>query len=86
MSCVSIVSYSVRVNGKLGIQFTHSRELRQGDLLSPYIFLIYAEGLHVLIKRAEGWEEMKGLAIKKGGTSISHLLFADDNIIFCKAS
>jgi hypothetical protein len=49
MLCVSIVSYSVLVNGvPLGQIFPY-RRLEQGDLLSPYLFLLVAEGLSPLI-------------------------------------
>lgn len=37
-----------------------------------------------MISSVERKKEIKGLAIAKGGTSISHLLFTDDNILFCK--
>lgn len=83
---VSTISYSMIKNGELRIQFTPSRGFKQGDHLSSHLFLIYAEGLSSLINRAKGWEEIKGLTIRKCGTSISHIFFIEDNIMFCKAS
>lgn len=74
------------VNGRPGSNFLPSRELRQGNPLSLYLFLFCAEGLSSLINSAEERGEINGLTVKKGGTSISHLFFGDDSIMFCKVT
>ena len=51
MACVSSVSYSFNLNGERVGYITASRGLRQGDPLSPYLFLICAEGLSYMINR-----------------------------------
>lgn len=51
--CLEKVSYSVLVNGERVGPITPGRGLRQGDLLSPYLFIICAKGLTTLLKRAE---------------------------------
>ncbi|RVX23698.1 putative mitochondrial protein [Vitis vinifera] len=83
--CVSIVSYSVSVNGELVGPFYPGRELRQGDPLSPYLFIICAEGLSSLIKQAERRGDIHGCRICRGAPRISHLLFVDDSFFFFRA-
>jgi len=52
MHCVSSVSYSVIINGEAKGNIIPSRGIRQGDPLSPCLFLLCAEGLSVLIHEA----------------------------------
>jgi len=86
MNCVSIVSYSVLINGQHMEQFSPSRGLQQGDPLSPYLFLLCAEGLSALIRTAEREGRISGVPIAVGGTRLSHLFFADDSLLFCRAN
>ncbi|XP_042944715.1 uncharacterized protein LOC122278601 [Carya illinoinensis] len=85
MACVKSVSYSVVVNGTPGDIIWPTRGLRQRDPLSPYLFLLCAEGLSTLLKEAEARGRIKGVAVTRGGKRINHLLFADDCVMFCRS-
>ena len=86
MQCISSVTYAIRINGKPSGQIFPSRGLRQGDSLSPYLFLICAEGLSALIKKASVDGLLGGISLCRRGPSLSRLFFADDSLIFCKAT
>ncbi|RVW29085.1 LINE-1 reverse transcriptase-like [Vitis vinifera] len=86
--CLSTVRYSVMVNGSPTGFFQSSRGLRQGDPLSPYLFIVVMEAFSGLIKRAMAGGFLSPCLIRgrRGeGVQISHLLFADDTLIFCEA-
>jgi hypothetical protein len=63
MKCVPSVSYRIKVNGELPDPFTPERGLRQGDPLSPYLFLICAEGFSALIEKAEREGKLRGIKV-----------------------
>ncbi len=86
MECVRTVSFSILVNGSSHGYFTSSRGLRQGDPLSPYLFLFCAEGLHRLLSQAETSGQIQGLSLCRNGPRLTHLFFADDCLLFCKAN
>jgi hypothetical protein len=66
--------------------FTPSRGLRQGDPLSPFLFILRTEVLSRLFHQQESIGLLKGIRIAKDCPAITHLLFADDLIIFAKAT
>jgi hypothetical protein len=86
MKCVTSVKYRIRVNGELSEEFTPERGLRQGDPISPYLFLLCAEGFSSLLAKAEEEGKIGGVRVCRNAPSVSHLLFADDSLILCRAT
>jgi hypothetical protein len=86
MECISTVTYSILVNGQPVGHIKPTRGLRQGDPLSPYLFLLCAEVLSLKLQQAERVGLLRGVQSSKNGTRLNHLFFADDSLFFCKAS
>ena len=87
-SCISTAKFSVLVNGVSAWFFPNSKGLRQGDYLSPHLFVMGMEVLSVLIRRPVEGGFISGCSIRRGrrqAVNISHLLFADDTVVFCEA-
>lgn len=86
MKCVTAVKYQVKVNGDTTNTIIPERGLRQGDPLSPYLFLLCAEGFSAMLHDAEINGRLKGIKICNTAPSISHLLFADDSLLLIEAN
>ncbi|XP_057791345.1 uncharacterized protein LOC131008488 [Salvia miltiorrhiza] len=84
--CVSSVSYDVLVNGVAVGPILPGRGLRQGDPLSPYLFILCAEGLSAMIRYETDCGNLHGIQMGRGGPAVSHLMFADDCLFFCRAT
>jgi len=85
MHCVSSSTYSILWNGNKMPTFKPSHGLRQGDPLSPYLFILCMEKLYLAINNAVFQREWEPIQIKSTGLQVSHLLFADDVLLFIKA-
>ena len=84
MSCISSTSMSILFNGGKLDTFKPSRGIRQGDPLSPYLFIICIEYLGQLIEKEclkKRWIPMKA---SRENIGVSHLFFADDLMFFAK--
>ncbi|KAK2642451.1 hypothetical protein Ddye_024214 [Dipteronia dyeriana] len=86
MNCVSTVSFSFVINGDVCGSVKPSRGIRQGDPLSPYLFLLCAEGMSSIINAAVQESNLSGFQCSQSGPWISHLFFADDSLLFSKAT
>ncbi|XP_019179229.1 PREDICTED: uncharacterized protein LOC109174447 [Ipomoea nil] len=86
MLCVRSVRYKVLINGRPSEEIVPTRGLRQGDLLSPYLFIICAEGLSLLLQDSQAKGLIHGCRVARGAPAISHLFFADDSLLFFKAN
>ncbi|XP_059076458.1 secreted RxLR effector protein 78-like [Cryptomeria japonica] len=84
--CVSSMNYFVIFNKTVSSFFQATNGLRQGDPLSPFLFVLMAEVLGRSIKYSVGQGAWKGISIKGYMGPMSHSQFADDTILFGEAS
>lgn len=73
MMCVKRVYYSVLINGEPKGKIIPTRGLRQGDPISPYLFLLCAEGLIATLRKEESEGMISGVSVCRGALQISHL-------------
>lgn len=85
MSCITTTSISVLWNGQITESFLPTRGIRQGDPLSPYIFVLCLERLSQMIEHNVGNKLWKPLRISKD-IKISLLFYADDVFLFCSTT
>lgn len=83
--CISIVNFTLLINGCKSSSFSPTRSIRQGDLLSPYLLILCIDVLARLINREVARGALPGVKIAARAPSISSLLYADDAILFCGA-
>lgn len=83
--CIKRIPFSVLVNGSSCGRFTSQKGLRQGNPLSPFLFLLVSEVLTTMFTKATEMGWMGGFEVKEKGTKISHLQFSDDTLVFLDA-
>ena len=87
-ACISLVQFSVLVNRSPERFFSSSHGLRQGDPLSPLLFLLVTEVLSRMLWKVEAEGLIRGFRTGwnvADGLHISHLLYTHDTILFCDA-
>lgn len=85
-NCISIPSYSVLLNGSPHIHFKASRGIRQGDPLSPALFTIFFNVFSKLLTKAKAEGKIHGVKMSRTSPPISHLMYADNLTIYCRAN
>ncbi|XP_022041410.1 uncharacterized mitochondrial protein AtMg01250-like [Helianthus annuus] len=81
MGLIASAKSSVLVNGVPAFEFKYSKGIRQGDPISPFLFLIGMEAFTVMFKKAIAEGVFKGFEAPNGGPYVTCLLFADDSLI-----
>ncbi|KAJ9542202.1 LOW QUALITY PROTEIN: hypothetical protein OSB04_028708 [Centaurea solstitialis] len=79
--CLSTAKVSVLINGAPTKEFNLNKGVRQGDPLAPFLFILAAEGLAVIMKEAHRANIFHGVQLVNGLEDVSLFQFADDAII-----
>ncbi|XP_021717958.1 uncharacterized protein LOC110685744 [Chenopodium quinoa] len=86
MECITTTSLQVLWNGEPSSSFKPSRGVRQGDPLSPYIFVMCMERLYQTIEATIVNGYWKPIRASREGPLLSNLFFADDIVLFAEAT
>ena len=84
MEFVSTVQFTLLVNGSMTQTFKPSKGLRQGDPISPYLFLLCANVLSLALLKAKLNKAIQGITVGRNGYTFTHLFFADNSLLFFK--
>ncbi|XP_060669154.1 uncharacterized protein LOC132800155 [Ziziphus jujuba] len=84
--CFSNEKASILPNGSICGDVKVERGLRQGDPLSPYLYILFDEILSRMLHKLEFGGKIHGVSLGRTGPSFSHLFFADEILIFCRAN
>ncbi|GKE05044.1 reverse transcriptase domain, reverse transcriptase zinc-binding domain protein, partial [Tanacetum coccineum] len=81
-TCLRSASMSILVNGSPSEEFGLERGVRQGDPLSPFLFILAAEGLNAIVSEAVEKGIFRGVVVGDNNVMVPHLQYADDTIFF----
>ncbi|XP_057734559.1 uncharacterized mitochondrial protein AtMg01250-like [Arachis stenosperma] len=82
IECIRSASISLMVNGAPSKSFKMERGLRQGDPLSPFLFVLVVDVLNRMIREVVRNRRISHLLVGRDNMELSHLQFADDTILF----
>ncbi|GKC66249.1 putative RNA-directed DNA polymerase, eukaryota, reverse transcriptase zinc-binding domain protein, partial [Tanacetum coccineum] len=80
-ACLHSSRASILINGNPTFEFSIKRGLRQGDPLSPFLFILVMEGLHYALSNAVSSGLIRGIKLGSSDITLSHLFYADDVVI-----
>ena len=83
MQCVTTASYSISINGSLHGFFKGKQGISQGDLISPFLFVLCLEYLSRSLKNLKENREFNYHPMCRD-LNITHLVFADDLMLFSR--
>lgn len=83
---ISDIWYSININGEMSLLFHYTRGVRQGDPLSPLLFIIAQQVFSYNLKKLEEEGRLKPFNMGRGVRTISHLFLADDMLLFTNGS
>lgn len=86
MKCVKMVTYTILLNGHTHGFIKPGRGIRQGDLMSHFLFILCAEALVHILNKAEAACRLNGIQLSVNGPSVYHLLFTDDSLLMCQTT
>jgi hypothetical protein len=87
--CISSIWFSILIHGSLSGFFGSLQRVRQGDLLSPFLFVLVMEAFNRMISLIYSKGLISGFSVgtrENDRVEVSHLLFADDTLVFCGAN
>ena len=84
MEFVSTVQFTLLFNGSMTQTFKPSKGLRQGNPISPYLFLLCANVLSLALLKAKHNKAIQGIKVGRNGCTFTHQFFADDSLLFFK--
>lgn len=79
--CISTVKFFVLINGSPEGYFDISHGIRQGDPLSPFLYIIMAEAFGHAISKAQLEGKINGIIVTENVPNITHQQYADDTIL-----
>lgn len=82
MTLVTTVTYKFKVNGVVSQRIVPQRGLRQGDPLSPYLFILAVDALSHMINKAHTQGLIKGIQLTRDSPTLTYLFFANDVVLF----